>query len=654
MREVKTAKGVKTSDLANELKMTTAELITTLNDLGVMTDGPSSMIDEATVATVKEMLQEASAEKVAEVPANPTVREVAESLGLSPNLLVKKLMEMGQLIAANQRINMALAEKLALGFGYKLKIKAEAKPEPKPLAIKHKGPAGATQPRPPVVTIMGHVDHGKTSLLDSIRKAKVADGEFGGITQHIGAYQVEVEHNGEKRKITFLDTPGHEAFTEMRARGAQVTDIVILVVAADDGIMPQTIEAIHHAQAAEVPMIVAINKIDKPDARPDRIKQQLTEHNVLVEEYGGDVITVPVSAKTGEGIPELLEYLLLVADVQEFQADPHGHATGAVVEASIETGRGAIATLLVQSGTLRVGDIVVAGLSFGKVRAMMNERGERVLKAGPSTPVEVQGLNSSPAAGDSVEVVKTEKEARQITEKRIEKERNVRMSGGVRRLTLDDLSRQAQEGLIKDLNIILKGDVQGSVEAVLGQLKKINEADPDNEVRITVKLSGVGLINESDISLAVATGAIVIGFNVRPDVSAQRAAERDGVDVRTYNIIYKLTEDIERAMRGLLTPVYEEVILGSAKVLQRFQTSKGQVIAGCSVQDGKLQRGAEARIIRGNTTLYTSRIESLRRMKDDVREVLQGFECGIVMENWSDVQPDDIFQCFEMRQVERL
>ncbi len=654
MREVKTAKGVKTSDLANELKMTTAELITTLNDLGVMTDGPSSMIDEATVATVKEMLQEASAEKVAEVPANPTVREVAESLGLSPNLLVKKLMEMGQLIAANQRINMALAEKLALGFGYKLKIKAEAKPEPKPLANKHKGPAGATQPRPPVVTIMGHVDHGKTSLLDSIRKAKVADGEFGGITQHIGAYQVEVEHNGEKRKITFLDTPGHEAFTEMRARGAQVTDIVILVVAADDGIMPQTIEAIHHAQAAEVPMIVAINKIDKPDARPDRIKQQLTEHNVLVEEYGGDVITVPVSAKTGEGIPELLEYLLLVADVQEFQADPHGHATGAVVEASIETGRGAIATLLVQSGTLRVGDIVVAGLSFGKVRAMMNERGERVLKAGPSTPVEVQGLNSSPAAGDSVEVVKTEKEARQITEKRIEKERNVRMSGGVRRLTLDDLSRQAQEGLIKDLNIILKGDVQGSVEAVLGQLKKINEADPDNEVRITVKLSGVGLINESDISLAVATGAIVIGFNVRPDVSAQRAAERDGVDVRTYNIIYKLTEDIERAMRGLLTPVYEEVILGSAKVLQRFQTSKGQVIAGCSVQDGKLQRGAEARIIRGNTTLYTSRIESLRRMKDDVREVLQGFECGIVMENWSDVQPDDIFQCFEMRQVERL
>ncbi len=654
MREVKTAKGVKTSDLANELKMTTAELITTLNDLGVMTDGPSSMIDEATVATVKEMLQEASAEKVAEVPANPTVREVAESLGLSPNLLVKKLMEMGQLIAANQRINMALAEKLALGFGYKLKIKAEAKPEPKPLANKHKGPAGATQPRPPVVTIMGHVDHGKTSLLDSIRKAKVADGEFGGITQHIGAYQVEVEHNGEKRKITFLDTPGHEAFTEMRARGAQVTDIVILVVAADDGIMPQTIEAIHHAQAAEVPMIVAINKIDKPDARPDRIKQQLTEHNVLVEEYGGDVITVPVSAKTGEGIPELLEYLLLVADVQEFQADPHGHATGAVVEASIETGRGAIATLLVQSGTLRVGDIVVAGLSFGKVRAMMNERGERVLKAGPSTPVEVQGLNSSPAAGDSVEVVKTEKEARQLTEKRIEKERNVRMSGGVRRLTLDDLSRQAQEGLIKDLNIILKGDVQGSVEAVLGQLKKINEADPDNEVRITVKLSGVGLINESDISLAVATGAIVIGFNVRPDVSAQRAAERDGVDVRTYNIIYKLTEDIERAMRGLLTPVYEEVILGSAKVLQRFQTSKGQVIAGCSVQDGKLQRGAEARIIRGNTTLYTSRIESLRRMKDDVREVLQGFECGIVMENWSDVQPDDIFQCFEMRQVERL
>ncbi len=646
-----TAKGIRVADLANELKMTPAELAVTLNDLGVNIDGPATMLDEETARTVREVLTQP---KIAEISAGSTVREVAEALSMPVNTAVKKLMEFGQLIAPNQRLDARMAEKLAAACGYVLRVKTEARIEPKPAPVAHRGPAGTMQPRPPVVTIMGHVDHGKTSLLDIIRKANVAEGEFGGITQHIGAYQVEVEHEAQKKRITFLDTPGHEAFTEMRARGASVTDIVVLVVAADDGIMPQTIEAIHHAQAAKVPIVVAINKMDKPDARPDRIKQQLTEHNLVVEEYGGEVIAVPVSAKSGEGIPELLEYILLVAEVQQLQASPSGHAIGAIVEASVEPGRGAVATVLVQGGTLRIGDCIVAGPAYGKVRAMTNDRGEKLQKAPPSTPVEVLGLNAAPAAGDTVEVVKNEKEARQTAERRMSRARTERLGGQTRRLTLDDLSRQALEGIVKELNIIVKGDVQGSVEAVVGQLNKLNENRPDEEVRVSVKLSGVGSISESDISLAVATGSIVIGFNSRPDPSAQRAAERDGIDVRTYNIIYDLTEDIERAMKGLLAPVFEEAALGAARVLQRFQTSRGVVIAGCTVTDGKLVRGAEVRILRNKQLLYTSRIDSLKRVKDDVREVAQGFECGLTIENWSDVQPDDVLECFEMKQVERV
>jgi translation initiation factor IF-2 len=500
---------------------------------------------------------------------------------------------------------------------------------------------------------MGHVDHGKTTLLDTIRKTNVVEGEFGGITQHIGAYQVEIEHNGEKRKITFLDTPGHEAFTEMRARGARVTDIVVLVVAADDGIMPQTVEAINHAQAAEVPIIVAINKMDRPDANPDRVKQQLTEHNLVVEDYGGDVIAVPVSAKTGEGVNDLLEYILLVADLHELKADPSGHATGTIVEAKVEAGRGPVATVLVQSGTLRVGDSLVAGLAYGKVRAMTNDRGERLLKAPPATPVEVLGLNAAPNAGDTVEVVKNDKEARATAERRQLRQRMARLSSGTARITLDELYRRAQEGVIKDMNLIVKADVQGSVEAVIGQLNKLEENKSDDEVRLSIKHSGVGAISEADINLASATNAIVIGFNVRADAAAQRAAERDGVDIRLYNIIYNLVEDIEKAMKGLLTPVYEEVALGKAEVRQVFRTPRGVFIAGCYVTEGKIVRNAEMRVRRGREVLFTGKIDSLRHIKDDVREMAQGFECGITIQDWNDYQVGDVLECFEMKQVAR-
>jgi translation initiation factor IF-2 len=462
-----------------------------------------------------------------------------------------------------------------------------------------------------------------------------------------------VEHNGAKEKITFLDTPGHAAFTAMRARGASVTDIVVLVVAADDGIMPQTIEAIQHAQAAKVPIIVAINKIDKPDANPDRIKQQLTEHNLVVEDYGGDTIAVPVSAKTGDGIADLLEYILLVAEVQELRADPQGHASGTIIEARMEPGRGPVATMLVQQGTLRIGDNVVAGLAFGKIRAMTNERGERLQKAGPATPVEILGLNIAPSAGDSVEVVKNDKEARIISERRQQKARQSRLSGGMRRLTFEDISRQALEGSIKNFNLVVKADVQGSLEAVLGQLSKLEENKTEDEVRLNVKLSGVGNVSESDVQFALATDSLIIGFNVRTDPSAQRAIEHGGVEVRLYNIIYDLTEDLEKAMKGMLTPIFEEFALGKAEVRQRFRTPRGVVIAGSYVVEGKMLRGADARVRRGRDILYTGRIDSLRHIKEDVREMAQGFECGIVLEDWTDIQEGDIVECFEMRQIER-
>ncbi len=654
--------GVRVSDLARELKKTPAEMMGDLTDLGVKASGTNATIDLETANMVREMLGKvAPTGKVAEVGPNATVKEIAEAMGVEPTVAVKKLMDMGQLIAPNQRLKPELAGKLAASFGFTLAPKMEKpatpsapaapvapKPAPKPKPL-----AGAMQPRPPVVTIMGHVDHGKTSLLDAIRKTHVVAGEHGGITQHIGAYQVEVEHNGAKRKITFLDTPGHAAFTEMRARGASVTDIVILVVAADDGIMPQTVEAINHALAAKVPIIVAMNKMDKPDAKPDRIKQQLTEHNLVVEDYGGDVVAVPVSAKDGSGLNDLLEYILLVAEVQELKADPSGPAMGAIVEAKVQPGRGPVATILVQSGTLRVGDNIVAGSTFGKVRAMTNERGERLLKATPATPVEVIGLNGTPNAGDKVEVAKNEKEARSQSDTKMQEQRDTRLSGTIKRLTLADYARASALVTIKDLNLVVKGDVQGSVEAVVGQLHKLEENKTEAEVRLNIKYSDVGNITDSDVLYAETTGSIIIGFNVRVEVAAQKTADRDGVDIRLYNIIYDLTEDMDKAMKGLLTPIYEPAALGKAEVRQLFRTPKGIVIAGSFVTEGKLQRGTEVNVRRGKDIIFTGKIDTLRRVKDDVREVAQGYECGVVLQDFTDAKEGDILECFEMRQVAR-
>ena len=658
--------GVRVSDLARELKKTPAEMMGDLVDLGVKASGANATIDLDTANMVRDMLSKpASTGNVAEVGPNPTVQDIADAMGITANDAVKKLMGMNELIAPRQRIKPDLANKLAAAFGFTLAPKTEKPVQPSATATeaapktapkappKPKAIAGALQPRPPVVTIMGHVDHGKTSLLDTIRKTKVVEGEHGGITQHIGAYQVEVDHNGAKQKITFLDTPGHAAFTEMRARGASVTDIVILVVAADDGIMPQTVEAINHAQAAEVPIIVAMNKMDKPDAKPDRIKQQLTEHNLVVEDYGGEVISVPVSAKDGTGINELLEYILLVAEVQEFKADPSAPMTGAIVEAKVQPGRGPVATVLVQSGTLRVGDNIVAGSTFGKVRAMTNERGERLLKAPPATPVEVIGLNNAPNAGDQVQVTKTEKEARTLSEDRTQVQRDNRLSGTIRRSTLADYARASALVSVKDLNLVVKGDVQGSVEAVVGQLHKLEANKTEAEVRLNIKYSDVGNITDSDVLYAETTGSIIIGFNVRAEVAAQKTADRDGVDIRLYNIIYDLTEDMDKAMKGLLTPIYEPAELGKAEVRQVFRTPKGIVIAGSFVTEGKLQRGTEVNVRRGKDIIFTGKIDTLRRVKDDVRDVATGYECGVVLRDFTDVKEGDILECFEMRQVPR-
>jgi translation initiation factor IF-2 len=643
--------GMRVTDLAKELEMTVAELTKALEDLGVPVAGPAAIIDADTAQAVREIHGKAAgAKKTIEVAPGATVKDLATAMGLQASDVQKKLMSMGVLAAVNQRLSPDAARKLAGIYGFQVKTKVETKPEvstatPKP---KHKAPGGGTVPRPPVVTIMGHVDHGKTTLLDAIRKTNVVEGEFGGITQHIGAYQVEVEHEGEKRKITFLDTPGHAAFTAMRARGASVTDIAILVVAADDGIMPQTVEAINHAKAAEVPIIVAINKVDKPDANPDRIKTQLTEYELVPREFGGDVETVPVSAKQRTGLDELLEHILFQADVMELKADPSGKVHGVIVEAKQEVGRGAVSTVLVQQGTLRVGDNVVCGLAHGKVRAMMNERGERLNKATPATPVEITGLSIVPGAGDVLEVVKDERTARQAAEERGQKQRATRLASA-HRVTLEDVARRIREGESQELKVIVKADVQGSVEAVIGQLQQIKI----DEIKLRVLHSGVGNIGENDVTLAASTEAVIIGFNVKADGPAQVVAEREHIDIRTFNIIYELTDSVERAMKGMLAPIFEEVALGKAVVRQRFQTPKGIVIAGSYVTEGKIVRNAQGRLIRGGETLHTGKIDSLKHIKEDVREMAQGYECGIVIADLVDVKVDDVIECFEMRQVER-
>jgi translation initiation factor IF-2 len=494
---------------------------------------------------------------------------------------------------------------------------------------------------PPVVTIMGHVDHGKTSLLDTIRKTKVADGEAGGITQHIGAYQVEV--NG--KKITFLDTPGHEAFTAMRARGAQVTHIAIIVVAADDGVMPQTKEAIDHAKAAKVPIIIALNKIDKANANPDRVKQQLAEIGVVIEEYGGDTVCVPVSARRGEGIDELLDYILLVAEVQDIKANPNRLATGVIIEARLEKNSGATATVLVQQGTLKMGDNIVVGSIAGKVRAMFNDRGKRIQKAPPSMPVSILGLSEVPQAGDHLEATEDERTAKLLAQKELEKRREETAPLG--QVSLDTLYMQMQEGTVKELDVVLKSDVQGSSEAIKGALSKLGE---DN-MKVRLIHEGIGNVSETDVHLAGASGAIIVAFNVKADGAAQREAQREHVDIRYYEVIYKLIEDIQAALIGMLEPTYREVIDGHAEVVQIFKAGKTTVIAGSRITAGKLTRASQARVLRKTEKVYDGKVGSLRRGKDDVREVLTGYECGIVLEDFTEYEVGDIIEAYSQVRV---
>lgn len=573
-----------------------------------------------------------------------TVQSLAEKMKKSPADLIKKLMQLGIMATINQEIDADTAEIVAGEYGFDVEIKIELDAEALLEQEQEDNPDDLVA-RPCVVTVMGHVDHGKTSLLDAIRQTNVIATEAGGITQHIGAYQVEYNN----KKITFLDTPGHEAFTSMRARGAQVTDIAVLVVAAEDGVKPQTIEAINHAKAAEVPIVVAVNKIDKPEANPDRVKQQLTEHNIVPEEWGGDVICVPVSAKQGIGIEELLESILLVAEISELKANPNRDARGTVIEAELDKGRGPVATILVQNGTLHVGEAIVAGTAFGRVRAMMDDKGRRVKKAGPSTPVEVLGFNDVPLAGDIFYVAKDEKNIKQIIEKRMTRKRQEDFKSATPRLSLEDLYKNIQEGEVKELNLVIKADVQGSMEAIRQSLERLST----DEVKVNIVHGGVGAITESDIMLASASNAIVIGFNARPDNNARKFAEDENIDIKLYRVIYDAIDDIRAAMSGLLEPELKENIIGQVEIRQLFKASKLGIIAGCYVTEGKVTRDAGVRLIRDNIVVHEGKIESLKRFKDDVKEVVQGYECGITLENYQDLREEDVIEAFVTEQVKR-
>ncbi|EMA6341175.1 translation initiation factor IF-2 [Bacillus cytotoxicus] len=574
-----------------------------------------------------------------------TVGELANKLGKEPSEIIKKLFMLGIMATINQDLDKDTIELIAGDYGIEVEEEVVVDEiEFETFIDEQDEEEGDLKERPAVVTIMGHVDHGKTTLLDSIRNSKVTAGEAGGITQHIGAYQVEVND----KKITFLDTPGHAAFTTMRARGAQVTDITILVVAADDGVMPQTVEAINHAKAAGVPIIVAVNKMDKPAANPDRVMQELTEYELVPEAWGGDTIFVPISAIKGEGIDNLLEMILLVSEVEEYKANPNRYATGTVIEAQLDKGKGTIATLLVQNGTLRVGDPIVVGTTYGRVRAMVNDIGRRVKVAGPSTPVEITGLNEVPQAGDRFMAFADEKKARQIGESRAQ-QALLAQRGEKSKLSLEDLFQQIQEGDVKEINLIVKADVQGSVEAMAASLRKIDVEG----VKVKIIHTGVGAITESDIILASASNAIVIGFNVRPDVNAKRTAESENVDIRLHRIIYKVIEEIEAAMRGMLDPEFEEKVIGQAEVRQTFKVTKVGTIAGCYVTDGKITRDSGVRIIRDGVVIYEGQLDTLKRFKDDVKEVAQNYECGITIEKYNDIKEGDIIEAFIMEEVKR-
>ncbi len=569
-----------------------------------------------------------------------TVKELSEKLGIKGNLLVKRLVEKKIFATINQTLDVKLAEELARDFGAstnKLSYEEESTHD-----IQQTEVDLDREKRPPVVTIMGHVDHGKTSLLDAIRLANVAGGEAGGITQHIGAYHVE--KNG--KNIVFIDTPGHEAFTRMRARGAKVTDIVVLVVAADDGVMPQTLEAIDHAKAAGVPIIVAINKIDKPDAQPERIKQQLADRGLLAEDWGGDVVMVPVSAKAKTNLDLLLEMILLVAEIQDLKANPARPAMGTVLEAKLDRGRGPVATVLVRNGTLKVGDYFICGSVFGKVRAMFGDQGEPIREAGPSMPAEVLGLESLPDVGDTLQVVTDTAKAKQIVIYREAKAREVAMSK-TNRITLDQLHDQLKEGETKELNIILKTDVGGTAEVLTDTLQKLS----NDKVKIRVLHSGVGAITETDVLLASASNAIIVGFNVRPERNAQTTAEQEKVDIRLHSIIYELADEIKKAMTGMLEPVFKEVYKGRAQVRDVFRISKVGSVAGCYVDDGVIGRNNEIRLLRDNVLIHTGKIESLKRFKNDASEVKSGFECGISLANYNDLKPGDVIEAFVTERV---
>ena len=590
--------------------------------------------------------QEKKEEKIKQItiPEVLTIQELADKMKVVPSVIIKKLFLQGKVYTVNQEVDYETAEEIALEFDV-LCEKEEVVDVIEELLKEDEEDESLMVKRPPVVCVMGHVDHGKTSLLDAIRHTNVTDREAGGITQHIGAYMVEV--NGEK--ITFLDTPGHEAFTAMRMRGASSTDIAILVVAADDGVMPQTVEAINHAKAAGVEIIVAINKIDKPGANIERVKQELTEYELIPEDWGGSTIFVPVSAHTKEGIPELLEMILLTAEVMELKANPDRAARGLVIEAELDKGKGSVATVLVQKGTLHVGDAIAAGSAHGRVRAMMDDKGRRVKEAGPSQPVEILGLNEVPNAGEVFVGCENEKEARSFAETFIAQNKVKLLDETKSRMSLDDLFSQIQEGNLKELDIVVKADVQGSVEALKQSLLKLS----NDEVVIKVIHGGVGAINESDVILASASNAIIIGFNVRPDATAKDIAEREGVDVRLYRVIYNAIEDVEAAMKGMLDPVFEEKILGHAEVRQTFKASGVGTIAGAYVQDGIFERNCSCRLIRDGIVVFDGPLASLKRFKDDVKEVRSGYECGFVFENYNDIKEGDQVEAYKMVEIER-
>lgn len=570
--------------------------------------------------------------------------ELSDKLGVDSSEIIKKLFLLGIMANINQSLDIEALELVASDYGVELEEEVVIDDNDLSIYFEDVEEDEDAIVRPAVVTIMGHVDHGKTTLLDSIRNTRVTEGEAGGITQHIGAYQIT--NNG--KKITFLDTPGHAAFTTMRARGAQVTDITILVVAADDGVMPQTIEAINHAKEADVPIIVAVNKIDKPTANPDRVMQELAEYNLIPEDWGGDTIFVPLSALSGEGIDDLLEMLILVSEVQELKANPNKAAVGTVIEAELDKSRGPAASLLVQNGTLNVGDALVVGNTHGKVRAMVNDLGKRIKTAGASTPVEITGLSDVPQAGDRFVVFKDEKKARRIGEAR-EQENIIQQRQESKNVTLDNLFEQMKQGEMKDLNVIIKGDVQGSVEALAASLMKIDVEG----VNVRIIHTATGAINESDVTLAHASNGIIIGFNVRPDAGAKRAADAENVDMRLHRVIYNVIEEIESAMKGMLDPEFEEKVIGQAEVRQTFKVSKVGTIAGSYVTEGKITRDAGVRVIRDGVVLFEGELDTLKRFKDDVKEVAQGYECGITVAKFNDIKEGDIIEAFVMVEVER-